>query len=561
MKKTIATLLLLAAPLWAAPALARPLAVTAQPIASSAEVHAALLAMRYPLLGAGPMPGMRLADPYIVGGDGTLNFTGNIAVSGTIGGTVTIPDPIVPTDGNQGITGGLTLTSSLSFTDANARIAETGTNDVTITADGAAQATFSSTGLDIAGDFSGGGGKLLYQSGAACGGCDSFLFMLGSNFATEGATIDVTADDVNESPALRLTNGGGTGTSFVRLEGTHGADVLWDNSADDFIIRRVDSGVAGATLLGIDRTTGTVDLATALPITEGGTGQTTATAAFDALAPTTTQGDISYHNGTDNVRLAKGTGLQQLRMNAGATAPEWAAGASGDVVGPASATDNAVVRFDGTTGKLIQNWTSNAPTCTDSGNCSWPGGITANGGISALTNSNNIFGVNTYAYLGAANDALRVQTTANVSTTAVGNIGAGVDPLISYTLVANSLTQAGRGIRLTAWGSVANVANAKTITCGFGATSTTLAGVSNVVSATSGANNWKVVVEIARTGASTQDMNGLLTGNIGATSVFTYDQEIATAALTETSTIAVGCMCEATNNNDCVQEGMTVEAL
>jgi hypothetical protein len=31
------------------------------------------------------------------------------------------------------------------------------------------------------------------------------------------------------------------------------------------------------------------------------------------------------------------------------------AGASGDVVGPASATDNAIVRFDGTTGKLIQN--------------------------------------------------------------------------------------------------------------------------------------------------------------------------------------------------------------
>lgn len=30
-------------------------------------------------------------------------------------------------------------------------------------------------------------------------------------------------------------------------------------------------------------------------------------------------------------------------------------GGSGDVVGPASATDNALVRFDGTTGKLIQN--------------------------------------------------------------------------------------------------------------------------------------------------------------------------------------------------------------
>lgn len=63
-------------------------------------------------------------------------------------------------------------------------------------------------------------------------------------------------------------------------------------------------------------------------ISQGGTGQTTATAAFDALAPTTTQGDIIYHNGTDNVRLAKGTAAQVLTMNAGATAPEWATASS-----------------------------------------------------------------------------------------------------------------------------------------------------------------------------------------------------------------------------------------
>lgn len=54
-----------------------------------------------------------------------------------------------------------------------------------------------------------------------------------------------------------------------------------------------------------------------------------ATTAFDAIAPTTTQGDLIYHNGTDNVRLAKGTAGQVLTMNAGATAPEWAAGGGG----------------------------------------------------------------------------------------------------------------------------------------------------------------------------------------------------------------------------------------
>ena len=61
-------------------------------------------------------------------------------------------------------------------------------------------------------------------------------------------------------------------------------------------------------------------------IAGGGTGQATATLAFNALAPTTTQGDTIHHNGTNNVRLAKGTALQVYRMNAGATAPEWGTG-------------------------------------------------------------------------------------------------------------------------------------------------------------------------------------------------------------------------------------------
>lgn len=59
------------------------------------------------------------------------------------------------------------------------------------------------------------------------------------------------------------------------------------------------------------------------PVAAGGTGQVTATAAFDALAPTTTQGDLIAHNGTNNVRVAKGAAYQTLRMNSGATAQEW----------------------------------------------------------------------------------------------------------------------------------------------------------------------------------------------------------------------------------------------
>ena len=43
-------------------------------------------------------------------------------------------------------------------------------------------------------------------------------------------------------------------------------------------------------------------------------------------------GDILYHGATDYARLAKGTAAQVLTMNAGATAPEWAAAGGGGKV-------------------------------------------------------------------------------------------------------------------------------------------------------------------------------------------------------------------------------------
>lgn len=61
-----------------------------------------------------------------------------------------------------------------------------------------------------------------------------------------------------------------------------------------------------------------------VPLDQGGTGQTTATPAFDALAPTTTQGDIIYHNGTDNVRLGPGTAGHFLKTQGAGANPIWA---------------------------------------------------------------------------------------------------------------------------------------------------------------------------------------------------------------------------------------------
>jgi hypothetical protein len=72
-------------------------------------------------------------------------------------------------------------------------------------------------------------------------------------------------------------------------------------------------------------------LSAAVGIAKGGTGQATATLGFNALSPLTTQGDLLTRDGTNNIRLAKGTTMQKLRMNVGATDVEW--GDDDDLVG------------------------------------------------------------------------------------------------------------------------------------------------------------------------------------------------------------------------------------
>lgn len=58
-----------------------------------------------------------------------------------------------------------------------------------------------------------------------------------------------------------------------------------------------------------------------LAIAEGGTGQSTANAGFNALSPVTTRGDIIIRNATVNARLAVGTANQVLKSDG--TDPSW----------------------------------------------------------------------------------------------------------------------------------------------------------------------------------------------------------------------------------------------
>lgn len=120
-----------------------------------------------------------------------------------------------------------------------------------------------------------------------------------------------------------------SGTTLSRdtiLESSNsGSAVNWGSGSKDvFVTYPAERAVY------VDGSSITPGSSASLPIANGGTGQTTQTAAFDALAPTTTKGDLIVSNGTDNVRIGVGTnGYVLTADSAEAVGVKWAAASGG----------------------------------------------------------------------------------------------------------------------------------------------------------------------------------------------------------------------------------------
>ncbi len=134
------------------------------------------------------------------------------------------------------------------------------------------------------------------------------------------------------------------GTDYVRLaKGTSGHVLTQGASAPAWA---ADSTNVGATSLGgvLGGTVGNASI-----------NNNSITGAHLALSGQQS-GDTMYYNGTDWVRLAKGTAGQVLTMNGGATAPSWAADSTnvgatavgGDLTGTVSNASIAANAIDGT---------------------------------------------------------------------------------------------------------------------------------------------------------------------------------------------------------------------
>jgi hypothetical protein len=216
----------------------------------------------------------------------------------------------------------------------------------------------------------------------------------GTDYLAPGGALG-TPSSANLSNATNysVTNlanlGTGIATALGQSVGTAGAPVLFN-------------GALGTP------SSGTLTNATGLPVSTGVSGLGTGVAAALGLTVGTAGGVVTYGGdlGTPSAAtLTNATGLplssgitgtlgvsnggtgltaigtanQYLKVNSGATALEFATLTAGDASGPGSATDNAIARFDGTTGKLIQNSTA---TLSDIGQAAFVGyaRVTANTG-------------------------------------------------------------------------------------------------------------------------------------------------------------------------------------
>lgn len=133
-------------------------------------------------------------------------------------------------------------------------------------------------------------------------------------------------------------------------------------------------------------------------------------------------------------------------------------------------------------------------------------------------------GVNSIAALQAAVVALQAlvpiqrlfQSAQAVSSTADNN----EDTLMTYTLPANALATANKGLRVTGWGTGANSATAIQVRAYFGATR-----VVNQTLTLNSNNTWQIVYQTGAVAPSSQNTTALFNGSPGTVQTITPTTE------------------------------------
>jgi len=155
---------------------------------------------------------------------------------------------------------------------------------------------------------------------------DLLLGLDASDNLTFNGVLVPTTTAVTLAASQTLTNKTLTNPVISTISNT--GTLTLPTSTDTLVGRATTDTLTNKTISGVSNTISNVSLTTgvtgALPILNGGTGQTTKAAGFDALQPMTTGGDLIYGGASGTgTRLPNGSSGQFLKSNGGTAAPSW----------------------------------------------------------------------------------------------------------------------------------------------------------------------------------------------------------------------------------------------
>ena len=138
----------------------------------------------------------------------------------------------------------------------------------------------------------------------------------------------------------------------------------------------------------------------------------------------------------------------------------------------------------------------------------------------------------------------------------VSTVGSSATDLMTYTLPANSLSAAGKGVRVTAWGTTLTNSNTKTVSFFFGSTLMNL----TLLTGTSCAWTFSVVILMSSSPTNQRSsVTGFAVDQTSLTPTNTPRVFNTTISTNEANPIIIKCVGTGITNNDISQSGMIVE--